>query len=276
MLGQHRTSSGGRWWHTRERREDTGVLKDIDSRSRASGARSSGSGGSGPPLPACTSWKCRIGRRLSYSWRSSAVPLSTESTRSPPVPPRVGLRRDVHRYGCRSTWGLGRFRLQRSPRLPFEAGRRRGRVPGTSRVSVESPALSTAPPSPPTRFCNAVAPRVCLLTPKDSKTSLTYSVSIDPAHRLALAEAPIRLVAKRRCYGFASASDEGEVLLPLTEETGRSVVVCMEDLVSAGEIDAIAICLLFSLRERPHTSNFWAVASVEPLPDTPVSACRAR
>ena len=82
---------------------------------------------------------------------------------------------------------------------------------------------------------------------------------------------PDPLVAKRHCYGISERiGSEGEILLPLTEDAVSAVVAHMKDIVSAGEIDAIAVCLLFSYANDAH-EQLLGRRLREALPDTPVS-----
>ena len=113
--------------------------------------------------------------------------------------------------------------------------------------------------------------RLCLLTTEGFE-DIAYIQRINrPRAYDLLWQKPDPLVVKRRCYGVRERiGSEGEVLLPLTEETASSVVARMEDLVSAGEIDAIAICLLFSYANDAH-EQLLGRRLRRALPDTPVS-----
>ena len=113
--------------------------------------------------------------------------------------------------------------------------------------------------------------RLCLLTTEGFE-DVAYIQRINrPRAYDLLWQKPDPLVAKRRCYGVRERiGSEGEVLLPLTEEAASSVVAHMEDLVSAGEIDAIAVCLLFSYANDTH-EQLLGRRLRRALPDTPVS-----
>ena len=113
--------------------------------------------------------------------------------------------------------------------------------------------------------------RLCLLTTEGFE-DIAYIQRINrPRAYDLLWQKPDPLVAKRRCYGVRERiGSEGEVLLPLAEETVSSVVARMEDLVLAGEIDAIAICLLFSYANDAH-EQLLGRRLRRALPDTPVS-----
>ena len=113
--------------------------------------------------------------------------------------------------------------------------------------------------------------RLCLLATEGFE-DVAYIQRINrPRAYDLLWQKPDPLVAKRHCYGISERiGPEGEVLLPLAEDTVSEVVARINNLVSAGEIDAIAICLLFSYVNDAH-EQLLGRRLREALPDTPVS-----
>ena len=113
--------------------------------------------------------------------------------------------------------------------------------------------------------------RLCLLTTEGFE-DVAYIQRINrPRAYDLLWQKPDPLVAKRHCYGVRERiGSEGEVLLPLREDTVSLVIERMKHLVSASEIDAIAICLLFSYANDAHEQLLGGRLR-EALPDIPVS-----
>ena len=100
---------------------------------------------------------------------------------------------------------------------------------------------------------------------------LHTNASTDLAHTTCCGRSPIRSSRSVDVTEFASVSDPRAKSCYLSQRrTVSSVVARMEDLVSAGEIDAIAICLLFSYANDVH-EQLLGRRLRRALPATPVS-----